>query len=262
MSKETTTVEQDGLGDWRIQAASRLAHDLPAAYPGGPSHKAGAAVVLLTNSSTSGNPNLGFQTPSATALVLSTGFRAAEKAALLWSQIEYRSVPTPNGLGSAVKNVSVLFDYFEEALAAANSSFQAIEAFSNATIARLLKGTIAVPRREGNQEMDAEQIERWLSTSEKIAIILPALLKIRSTKGSREWHSFVRLKAVRDASIHFKSGDQYPGSGQATKGTLYYILLNSDPREFPMTALRVIEKLSHAPHARWLSHLIQKHCSN
>lgn len=37
---------EDGFGDWRIAAASRLDRDLPEAFPGGPSHKAGAAVYL------------------------------------------------------------------------------------------------------------------------------------------------------------------------------------------------------------------------
>ena len=37
---------QDGLGDWRIALATRLVKDVPAAYPGGPSHKAGAPVYV------------------------------------------------------------------------------------------------------------------------------------------------------------------------------------------------------------------------
>jgi len=36
----------DDIGDWRIEAAATLAKDVPAAYPGGPSHKAGAHVYL------------------------------------------------------------------------------------------------------------------------------------------------------------------------------------------------------------------------
>lgn len=36
----------DGLGDFRISAASRLAEDLPAAFGGGPEYKAGTGVFL------------------------------------------------------------------------------------------------------------------------------------------------------------------------------------------------------------------------
>ena len=254
-----TYIEQDGLGDWRSQAVTRIAKDVPAAYPGGPSHKAGAVASQTTMAATGQHSNLGFITPSATALLLSAGFRSAERARSLWSQVQYQSVPTPDGRGSAVTNVVVLFDYFEEALAAANLSFQAIEAFANLTIARLLTGTIAVQRREGLKEMTAEDIERHVSTSEKIATILPKLLSVPSIKGGREWQSFDQLKNVRDASTHFKSGDQYPGGGKAEKGSLYYDLLNISPMEFPVTAVRVILKLAVNPQPRWFAHLVEKH---
>jgi hypothetical protein len=262
MSKNTNTAtlaEQDGLGDWRIQAASRIVADVPAAYPGGPAHKAGSVIVQTTMAATAQHPNLGFITPSAAALALSAGFRSAERAASLWGQVQYQTLVTPDGPGSGVNNIAVLFDYFEEALAAANSSFQAIEAFANATIARLLTGTMAVLRRTGPQQMDAEDIERRVSTSEKIATILPALLNAPSIKGGHEWQLFDKLKDVRDASTHFKSGDQYPGSGKAAKGSLYDVLLNSDPHEFPLTAVRVISKIAGTPQPRWLAHLIEKH---
>jgi hypothetical protein len=258
-SGSKTLVERDGLGDWRIQAATRIVSDVPAAYPGGPSHKAGAVIAQTTMAATPQHPNLGFITPSAAALALSAGFRSAERAESLWNQLHYQTLVTPDGLGSGVNNIVVLFDYFEEALAAANSSFHSIEAFANATIARLLTGTMLVQRRNGPQQMSAEDIERQISTSEKIATILPALLNASSMKGGREWQQFDKLKDVRDASTHFKSGDQYPGSGKAEKGSLYDVLLNSAPREFPLTAVRVILKIGATPQPRWLSHLIEKH---
>ena len=255
----TTSVERDGLGDWRLQAVTRIVADVPAAYPGGPSHKAGSVIALTIMGATAQHPNLGFITPSAAALALSASFRSAELAAAFWNKVQFRTIVTPDGLGSAVSNMVVLFDYFEEALAAANSSFQAIEAFANETIARSLNGTMTVQRRSGPQQFDAEQIQRQVSTSEKIATILPTLLNAGSIKGHSEWRSFDKLKDVRDASTHFKSGDQYPKNGKLPKGSLYDVLLNTDPREFPLTAVRVISKLGITPQPRWLAHLIEKY---
>ena len=255
----TTAVEGDGLGDWRLQAASRIVADVPAAYPDGPSHKAGTVITQTTMAATAQHPNLGFITPSAAALALSAGFRSAELAVSLWNKVQFQTLVTPDGPGSGVSNMVVLFDHFEEALAAANSSFQAIEAFANATIARSLVGTMTVQRRNGPQQLDAEQIQRQVSTSEKIATILPMLLNVGSIKGRSEWQSFDKLKDVRDASTHFKSGDQYPNTGKLAKGSLYDVLLNTDPREFPLTAVRVISKLGVTPQPRWLTHLIEKY---
>ncbi len=107
--------------------------------------------------------------------------------------------------------------------------------------------------------MDAEQIQRLASASDKIATILPKLLNVPTIKGGREWQSFDKLKDVRDASTHFKSGDQYPNTGKIAKGSLYDALLNTDPREFPVTAVRVISNLGVTPQPRWLAHLIDWH---
>jgi hypothetical protein len=258
-----TRVETDGLGDWRIQAVAPLASDVPPAYPGGPSHKANSTtVVLTTRASTATHHNLFFTTPSATALALDGAFRAAQAAADLWPQIKFVPLVTPDGPGTGIENAPVLFNFFAESMAAAGSGFQAIEAFANETIVRDLKGAMTLERRRGPEELNAEEIERHVSTEEKIASVLPRVLNISSIKGSSEWAKFVLLKNVRDATIHFKSGDQYPlaRGGKVSESSLYHILLNNDPRQFPLIALRVIWRLR-KPTAipRWLNHLAEKH---
>lgn len=165
-----------------------------------------------------GHPNVGFRTPSATALALNSAFRSAERAAALRPQIVFEAVLTPEGPGTGVQlsSQSVLFDYFEECLAAAGASFQAVEAFANETISRHLNGTVTIQRRTGPEDLDADMIQRTVSTDEKIAIVIPRLLKTTSVKGRVEWKHFKELKGVRDASIHFKAVDQYPkGAGRA-----------------------------------------------
>ena len=146
MNQQATHVEQDGLGDWRLQAATRLASDVPAAFPGGPSHKAGEPVYLVTMAASPLHKQLGFITPSAAALALSSGFRSAKRATDLWPQITYTDVIPPDGPGSSINinDAPILFDYLEACLASANSSFAAVEAFANETIARVLKGTMTL----------------------------------------------------------------------------------------------------------------------
>jgi hypothetical protein len=257
-----TKVDRDSLGDWRLQAATRLTADLPPAYRGGPSHKVGAAVYQVTSTETAGHPNVVFTTPSATALVLNSAFRSSERAAVLWPQIVFDGVLTPEGSGTSVQLSAqpVLFDYFEECLATASTSFQAIEAFANETIGRHLKGTFTIQRRKGPEDMDADTIQGTVSTDEKIAIVIPRLLKKASLKGRVEWKRFKELKGVRDASIHFKAADQYPEGGKTDKQSLYYRLLNNNPKQFPRTALALIWKLRvDAETPRWLSHLAEKY---
>jgi len=257
-----TRVEADGLGDWRFYAATRVAADVPPAYPGGPSHKAGSAIVLVTSVSIPNHPSLSFMTPSATALALDAAFNSGITAAALWPQINFKAVVTPDGPGTAIatNDAPLLFDFLSASMVAAVSSFQAIEAFANETIARHLKGKITLQRRKGPEDMDAEEIERHVSTEEKIATVLPLVLNMPSIKGGTHWQKFVLLKRTRDAATHFKSGDQYSLAGKISKDSLYSILLINDPCQFPLGALRVIWSLRKPiVTPRWLDHLAEKH---
>jgi hypothetical protein len=212
--------------------------------------------------STPQHPNLAFPPPNAAALTLDAAFRSAAAAAGLWPQISFPPVITPHGQGAGIPttDVTLLFDFFSGAIAAVGSSFQAIEAFANETIARNLTGTMTLKRRKRTETLTAAEIERHLSTEEKITIVLPDLLKVPSIKGGRHWTEFSLLKAARDNAIHFKSGDQYPPGGRLGKESLYSLLLNNDPRAFPLIALRVIWDLRQRTGTpRWLDHLAERH---
>ena len=70
----------DGLGDWRHWAVTTLAEDMPAAYPGGPSHKAGAPLYLSMDARNPKGERVGFTMPSPTALALSISIQSAKRA--------------------------------------------------------------------------------------------------------------------------------------------------------------------------------------
>lgn len=72
-------MDEDGLGDWRYAAVSRLAADVPAEYPGGPSHKAGAPVYQSALVETADGEYVAFTTPSATAMAINVALKAAEQ---------------------------------------------------------------------------------------------------------------------------------------------------------------------------------------
>jgi hypothetical protein len=255
-----TQVENDDLGDWRIQAATRLAADLPSAYPGGPSHKAGSPLYQTTRTETPVHPNLHFITPNATALAIDAAIRSAERAAALWAKIAFAEVVTPQGRGTSAQDVSGLFDYFQETMACSNTSFQAIEAFANEMIGRYFKKPIILKRAKGPETFDSDQLQRHVSTEEKIATVLPLLLNKPSLKGRVEWQHFKELKEVRDAAVHFKSDDQYPPNGTTDKESLHYLLLTREPNRYPEAASRMIWALRvETETPRWLTHLAEKY---
>src|SRR3954468_5327361 len=104
--------------DWRTRLVRTLKSDLPAACPGGPSHKAGAFVLPPTTANDSSGRNVDFPTPSAISLALSCAIKAAERARELQAQIEWSAIITPRGIGQDVTHESIpaRYDYFEECM--------------------------------------------------------------------------------------------------------------------------------------------------
>jgi hypothetical protein len=254
--------EGDGLGDWRLQAVTTITRDVPPAYVGGPSHKAGTRLHLTTMVATDEHKNLGFPTPSATALAMDAAFRSAGDAAGFLQRVNFQPVLTPEGPGETVPiaDAGPLFDFFSASMAGAWAAFQAIEAFANEMIALHVKGTVAIKRRKGFENMNAEQVERAVSTEEKVGDLAPKLLGVQSIKGTAVWEDFLLLKGVRDSATHFKSGDQIPLGGKINDDALYHLLLNNELDHFPRSALRVISKITPPGYtSRWLTNMAARY---
>ncbi|MGI8926362.1 MAG: hypothetical protein ACR2HN_06915 [Tepidiformaceae bacterium] len=111
-------VVDEGFSDWRHWAAARLAEDLPAAYPGGPSHKAGSALVVTSLTHDQRGELIGFTMPSPTALALDIAIQAAKKAEILREQLTLVRQVSPYGPVRAVplEQSSTTYDFFEQCM--------------------------------------------------------------------------------------------------------------------------------------------------
>jgi hypothetical protein len=234
-------MKDDGLGDWRIKAIARLAKDLPAAFPGGPSHKAGAPVYLTTETKDSDGNSIGFITPSPTALSLNIAANAAKQATQLRRTITFREVLTPEGKGKTVANENnvYLFNYFEQCMIAISFSYQALETFSNDMIVSNLKGTYQLNRRGNLVEVSVDELQRETSTEEKLATILPDLLKKESPKGKVVWQDFKELKHIRDSIIHLKPN--YQARVDIDIELIFCEFLRFEVDKFPKASFKMIE---------------------
>jgi len=231
-------LSDDGLGDWRIQAVTTLAQNVPAAYPGGPAHKAGSPLCLVSVTRDQGGALTSFVTPSPTALALSVAANAASQALQLRRTFALRDTVTPWGRGQAIASVAVLYDYFELCMICVAFSFHALEAFCNQTIAGALTGTYRLNRGRDSRDVDSEELQRAASTEEKLATVLPAILKIGSPKGKRVWEQFKKIKDVRDATIHLKAHDAYKRT--IDEESLFHRFLHAEVAKFPEYAIDMI----------------------
>jgi len=250
-------MKDDGLGDWRIRAVSRLAKGFIS--PEGHVYKAGSSVTLTTVTEVGERQVLSFTTPSPPALALSIAIRAVRRAKELRKRLaltgKVESYPLfydKPEMEQLITSDTVLFDFFEECMIAVAFSFQALETFSNTIIAEKLKHIYHLKRRKKVLKLSAEELQREASIEEKLGVILPEILSTKTPKGEKVWQDFKDLKGVRDTTIHMKALDADSGVN-IDKETFFYKLLHVEAKEFPRAAISMMTfffKDDHPP--RWL----------
>ena len=134
------------LGDWRVAVLGRVMHDIPPAYKGGPSHKAGSPAYKVTAVKHPKHNIFGFIESVPTALALSIALKTAREAKKLQSTLALENTVTPWGKGKNVAepNIPHLFDFFEQSMSSAVFSFHALEVFSNYTIGIKTSGSMQI----------------------------------------------------------------------------------------------------------------------
>lgn len=232
--------------DWRFAAVGRVKGD----------QRLWDAEVkdgsLLWQATLTPNAELGmvsFPTPHPAALAFNLAFEAARASTAMWSKVSFEG--RKGRVSIARSSIPALFAYFEQAMAAAVFSFQVIEVYSNQTIARLAKFPMTVSRRKVEVTLSPAELERQLSTDEKMTVVLPHLVSAKSLKKTPVWASYRELKEIRDSTVHLKSIDQYVRN-QIDKSSLYHRLLNQSPTTFPRTAISVIKHFSSPVPDRWV----------
>jgi hypothetical protein len=238
--------------DWRIQAASTLVHDMPSAYPGEPSHPAGSTIAMTSTIDTPSG-KVAFLTPSAVAIALSVAAKGVASAEELKRDFSTAPTPSPDGVVRLMRGSATgeLFDYFEQCFTATVFAYQAIEAYCNFKLAYTLSGNMTLQRKKGPVSMNREEIERQVSTSEKLATVLPHVLNRPTPKGTATWERFRELEDVRDATVHLKSHHQW-GDSQKMEESPYTFFLCNSPRVCFEAAIGIIGHFASNHEREWL----------
>jgi hypothetical protein len=241
-------MQTDRLGDWRIDTVVATAE-------GNPGIPAGLPVRLMSLSKHKKHKYLSFVTPSASALALNIAINAAAMAEALRPQLLLVPMLTADGnRGFQIRDESIsnLYAFFEQSMIAVTLSFQAVELFANSTIGRKSTGNFRIRGRKGIEiEVTPADAERTLSTEEKLRQVLPSLLQAPSPVGKRVWQTFKKLKSARDSTVHLKSNDMYTVN-QVDRESLFFYFFNTDAREHPEAAIKVISHFCKGKEPRWL----------
>lgn len=230
--------------DWRVGWASALAKPVPAAYPGGPSHKAGAVVFTSTFAWDLNGEKLFFTAPSPVALSMNVAIRGARRAESLRATLAYVKSVSPDGMANSVAqpNTPHLFDMFEAYMTTTTFSLLAVEAFCNYFLTARVTEPYRLMRKGREIRVLPADLPRIANLEEKLAVILPEVLGVDTPKGTRVWERFKKLKKARNATVHLKGTDiLYAGQDSVDNGSpLASTFLQNDPLDFPRYALQMI----------------------
>lgn len=99
---------------------------------------------------------------------------------------------------------SKLYDYFELIQMSIISIYTAIEGLANVAIPTdfVLE---KINSKKVKELWSKENIERWISTSEKLGDIIPKILNIESPKKGVGWSKFKKLEEIRNDIVHQKT---------------------------------------------------------
>lgn len=240
--------------DWRIQAATTTVTEIPAAFPGGPSHPAGSTGVLVSQVTPAEGVPIAFPAPSAAALALGVAARAARTAAGLRNDLRFDTAVAPGGAVQSLESTSTsrLFDYFDHCFVAVVFSIQALEAYCNYKIAHAAKGDLTVQRRGQQVSLSPLEVERELSIDEKLGEVLPGLLDVPTPKGRAEWEAYIHLRRLRDATVHIKSHHQWTGSSGDFEHSPYAWFVQQPVLIVPLPAIRLLRYFAIEHEQGWL----------
>jgi hypothetical protein len=143
-----------------------------------------------------------YSAPNNISLSLNLMKKSLKKANLLYGKLIIKNSDKKIELGSDLR--SELYDLFEEIQTSIIFSYISIEAFANAVIPEDHKHERF--NEKGIQEIwNKENIERWMTTSEKVGLILPTIFKSSDIKAEPFWSSFKDLEKLRNFIVHQKT---------------------------------------------------------
>lgn len=140
--------------------------------------------------------------PNEITLAISVATKALQQAQKIKVDLERLSEFTDSIYD---RNVGLAYDYLESIQVATIFAYKAVESFCNAVIPDTY--TYKKTTSRSTEHYSKEQIERWISTSEKVASILPPILKCSPPQSENFWSDFKSLERLRNEIIHSKSSN-------------------------------------------------------
>lgn len=217
--------------------------------------KDGTLLWVTTQTFDDRGNSVSFPTPSPAAIALNVSINAAHRAAKRKPHLGFKTLAVRPLRGIADKHITDLYEFFEDSMLASVFAFQALEAYANVVISERLATPMTFKRSKTTAVLTPTQIEREVSTDEKLRRVVPTALGVKAPTGTKLWERYKWLKDVRDSTVHLKSHELYV-RGKPDRESLYYRFLNASPLDYPTVAIKLIEHYADKDQPRWLEAVV------
>lgn len=157
------------------------------------------------------NCKISFPTPNSVSLFLSKSWKEYQAAASIYKSVFVEKIQGKDHYHVSNEDLPQIFDYLEHIQASIISIYSALEALCNVAIPNNYSHT-KVNGKGVTEIWNKSNIERWITTEEKLRSIVPEILKIESPKKLPLWKRFESLKSIRDSIIHQKQSKKDPNN--------------------------------------------------
>lgn len=172
-------------------------------------------------------------TPNNISLTLSLMKKAYKKALKLHNSLFNKNYQT---IALEEAEQGALYDFFEEIISSIIFAYISVEAMANAAIPEDYE--LEKINEKGIKEIwSKDNIERWMSTSEKTGNILPNILDSSDIKKEKFWTYFKDLENLRNELIHQKTNN----SGTKLDVSIYKELIKPITFKMIKSATSVIQ---------------------
>jgi len=148
-----------------------------------------------------GKCKLRFDRPNNTSIFLSSSDRELKQAKTIYNSLIKPKITQRELFNLSNEDNILLYDYLEHIQSSIVMAFTAIECLANEL---LPTDFIYKQKVQGGEirEFNHKEIERWVSTIDKIALVLPSALGITNPTKYNFWPKFTKLKDLRNEIIH------------------------------------------------------------
>lgn len=151
-----------------------------------------------------GKCHLRFYKPNATAIFLSSSEKELTQAKKIYNALIINKITKRDQFNLSDDDTVLLYDYMEHIQSAIVMAFTAVECLIN----ELVPGDFIYRKKlkDGRiEELNRKDIERWMSTIDKITLVIPSALNINNPTTYNFWPKFTKLKDLRNDIIHSRS---------------------------------------------------------